>query len=132
MAEAFANHLGGGLVHARSAGSRPLGYIVRETGTVLEEKGISIEGHFSKALADVPLKQMDVVVTMGCEVECPVPAGFTGRTVEWNIPDPFARGLDYFRIVRDLIELQVKGLLEGLRQASQRPDSPVPPQAADA
>ena len=61
---------------------------------------------------------MDVIVTMGCEVECPLPAGFKGRVIEWNIPDPFAHGLDVFRNVRDLIARQVKELVEELQPAS--------------
>ena len=57
---------------------------------------------------------MDVVVNMGCEVECPVPEGFKGRVVEWNIPDPFGRGMESFRNVRDMIERQVLELLADL------------------
>ena len=111
MAEAFASHLGEGRVRAWSAGSRPFGSILAETYTVLAEKGISLDGHRSKGLEDVPVAQMDIVVTMGCEVECPVPKNFKGRVVEWEIDDPFGMDLDYFRSVRDTIELQVEGLL---------------------
>ncbi len=60
---------------------------------------------------------MDVVVGMGCEVVCPVPAGFKGRVIEWNIPDPYGRGMDSFRGVRDLIERQVRSLLDDLTRA---------------
>jgi arsenate reductase (thioredoxin) len=111
MAEALANHLGGGRVKAFSAGSHPLGEIVPKTAEVLAEKGISLDGHWSKSLRDVPLNEMNVVVTMGCEVDCPVPAGFKGRVIDWNIPDPFGHELSYFRSVCDLIERQVKALL---------------------
>ncbi len=111
MAEALANHHGGGRINAFSAGSHPLGEIVPKTSEVLAEKGISLDGHWSKSLKDVPLDEMNVVVGMGCEVVCPVPAGFKGRVIEWNIPDPFGHELSYFRSVRDLIERQVKALL---------------------
>jgi arsenate reductase len=116
MAEAYANKLGGGRVRAWSAGSHPLGEIVPETATVLAEKGISLEGHWSKPLKDVPVAEMDAVVGMGCEVVCPVPAGFKGRVIEWNIPDPFGHELSYFRSVRDLIARQVANLLEELQE----------------
>jgi arsenate reductase len=76
MAEALANHLGKERVRAFSAGSHPLGLILPETHEVLREKGISLDGHWSKGLDKVPVAQMDVVVGMGCEVQCPVPAGF--------------------------------------------------------
>jgi arsenate reductase len=114
MAEALANHQGKGRVRAFSAGSHPLGTILPETHEVLREKSISLEGHWSKGLDAVPVAQMDVVVGMGCEVQCPVPAAFKGEVMEWNIPDPYARDLEFFRSVRDLIERQVKALLSDL------------------
>ena len=55
-----------------------------------------------------------MVVGMGCEVTCPVPVGFKGRMIEWNIPDPYGRGTDHFRSVRDLIERQVIALMNDL------------------
>ncbi len=123
MAEALANRLGEGRVRAWSAGSAPLGWIIPETAQVLEEKQVSLAGHWSKGLRDVPVSEMDVVVGMGCEVECPVPAGFKGRVVEWNIPDPFGRDLDFFRSVRDLIERQLISLLSELDE--QQSEAPV-------
>ena len=118
MAEALANHHGNGRVKAWSAGSSPLGRIVPETFDALEEKGISLEGHWSKGLDDVPVEEMDVVVGMGCEVVCPVPVGFKGRVIEWNIPDPYGRGMDHFRSVRDLIERQVIALLNDMDRSA--------------
>ena len=119
MAEAVANHLWQGRIQAWSAGSHPAGWIAPGTQAVLQEKGIVLEGHWSKGLADVPVSQMDIVVGMGCDVSCPVPAGFKGRVMEWSIPDPFGHSLDSFRDVRDLIEAEVKALLEGLDQGDQ-------------
>jgi arsenate reductase len=116
MAEALANHLGEGRVRAWSAGSRPAGWVAWGTEAVLQEKGISLAGHWSKGLDDVPAAEMDVVVEMGCEVVCPVPAGFKGEVIEWSIPDPYGGSLDSFRRVRDLIETQVKALLDRLDQ----------------
>ena len=112
MAEALANHLGQGRVRAWSAGSNPLGEIVPLTFDVLKEKGISLDGHWSKGLKDVPVAEMDIVVGMGCEVVCPVPVGFKGRVIEWNIPDPYGGEIESYRNVRDLIERQVAALLE--------------------
>jgi arsenate reductase (thioredoxin) len=61
-------------------------------------------------------------VGMGCEVVCPVPAGFKGRVIEWNIPDPYGRGMESFRGVRDLIERQVRSLLIDLMQSAEEPE----------
>ena len=114
MAEALANHRGAGKVRAFSAGSHPLGVISRGTHEVLREKGITLEGYWSKGLRDVPISEMDVVVEMGYGVTCPVPADFKGRLIEWNIPDPYGQDWDCFRAVRDLIENEVRTLLADL------------------
>ena len=119
MAEAVAKHLGQGRIRAWSAGSHPAGWIAPGTQEVLQEKGILLDGHWSKGMDDVPVSQMDIVVGMGCEVSCPVPAGFKGRVIEWSIPDPFGRPLDFYREVRDLVEAEVKALLESLEQRGQ-------------
>lgn len=111
MAEAWANHFGDGKVQASSAGSHPFGSIVKDTYTVMSEKGLSLDGQCSKGLRDVTVAEMDVVVGMGCEVECPVPVGFKGRVVDWEIPDPYGRSIDSFRNVRDMIERKVLELL---------------------
>jgi arsenate reductase len=118
MAEALANHLGGGKVRAFSAGSNPLGVISQGTREVLREKGITLEGHRSKGLRDVPISEMDVVVEMGYAVTCPVPADFKGRLIQWDIPDPYGLDWNYFRDVRDLIESEVRWLLADLTGVS--------------
>ena len=120
MAEGLANHLGGARVRAWSAGSHPLGMVLPETHEVMREKGINLDGHSSKGLKDVPVARMDVVVGMGCEVECPVPLNFKGQVIEWNIPDPYGHDLEYFRKVRDLIARQVADLLKGLEKQGEK------------
>ena len=91
MAEAWACYFGKGKVRALSAGSHPFGSIVKDTYAVMDEKGVSLDGQCSKGLRDVSVADMDVVVGMGFEVECPVPTGFKGRKVNWEIPDPYGR-----------------------------------------
>jgi len=115
MAEALANRLGKGKVRAESAGTHPLGMISFDTRAVLDEKGIALEGHWSKGLEDVPVSDMDVVVEMGYGVKFRLPPDFKGRLVKWNIPDPYSLGREYFRDVRDLIESEVRRLLAELK-----------------
>ena len=111
MAEGWANHYGNGKVEVYSAGSHAYGAIISDTYTAMKAKGITLEGQRSKSVRDVPLAEMDIVVRMGDEVEINLPEGFKGRVVDWNIPDPYARGSETFRTVRDLIERQVLALL---------------------
>jgi arsenate reductase (thioredoxin) len=111
IAEALTNHLGRDGVQAWSAGAHPLGWIPSETHDVLDEKGISLDGHRSKSLKDVPLSEMDVVVEMEIGLLGTLPGNFKGRLIEWDIPDPFSEDVEVFRTVRDLIEEHVNALL---------------------
>jgi arsenate reductase (thioredoxin) len=116
MAEALANHLGRDRVQALSAGAHPLGWIPFETHDVLDEKGISLEGHRSKGFKDVPLGEMDVVVEMEAGIIGTLPEKFKGRLIKWDIPDPFSGDVEVFRTVRDLIAEHVNALLAELCQ----------------
>lgn len=120
MAEALANQLGNGKVRAFSAGTHPLGVISEDTRAVLGEKGITLEGHWSKGLPDVPISEMDVVVEMGYGVKCPLPADFKGRLVRWHVPDPYSLDREHFRDVRDLIESEVRSLLADLENGKSK------------
>jgi protein-tyrosine-phosphatase len=51
----------------------------------------------------------DMIVTMGCEEECPYVPG--AEVIKWNIPDPKGMNPDGMRAVRDEIEGKVKELL---------------------
>jgi arsenate reductase len=114
MAEALANQLGEGKLRAFSAGTHPLGVISQDTRAVLREKGIALDEHRSKGLRDVPISEMDVVVEMGYEVKCPLPADFKGQLIRWHIPDPYFLDQGCFREVCDLIESEVRRLLADL------------------
>jgi hypothetical protein len=57
---------------------------------------------------------MDVVVEMGVEVKCPLPADFKGRLIQWDIPDPYFHDRDCFRDVWDSIACEVGRLLADL------------------
>ena len=123
MAEALANQLGNGKVQALSAGTNPLGAISFDTRAVLGEKGITLEGHWSKGLEDVPVSEMDVVVEMGYGVKCRLPENFKGRLIKWQIPDPFLLGREYFRDVRNLIESEIRRLFAELKVQDSKLDN---------
>jgi arsenate reductase len=122
MAEAFAHMLGGGRVEAYSAGSRPSGRVNPRAIEFMNEVGYDLSAHRSKALADLPPGEFDVVVGMGCGDEgCAiVPAR---RREEWNIPDPKNLPPDEYRKVRDAIAKKVRALLSALDSFHSHPPS---------
>ena len=113
MAEAFARMHGGGRVEAYSAGSCPSGRVNPRAVEFMREVGYDLAAHHSKALADLPAGEFEVVVGMGCGDEgCPLV--WARRHEEWGIPDPKEMPPEQYRQVRDLIEQKVKELLAGL------------------
>jgi protein-tyrosine-phosphatase len=113
MAEGFARMHGAGRVEAYSAGSRPSGQVNPRAVEFMKEVGYDLTTHHSKALADLPAGEFEVMVGMGCGDEaCPLVKA--GRHEEWGIPDPREMPPEKYREVRDQIEQKVKDLLAGL------------------
>ena len=117
MAEGFASQLGAELVEVWSAGVISA-EVSEKASVVMREARVDISGQMSKTIDEIPLQEMDLVVTL-CEnarQACPdVPAG-----VKMHIPvkDPMgAQGspeeiMAQFRKARDEIRAIVCGILE--------------------
>jgi len=112
MAEAFARIHGGEKVEVYSAGSRPSGRVNPKAIEAMREIGYDLSRHRSKSLSELPDIEFDFAVTMGCGDECPLVRA--RRREDWNIPDPKGMPSDKFRLVRDMIERKIKGLLAEL------------------
>jgi len=117
MAEAWARHLGGDNIEAFSAGLRALGFIADETKEVMAEKGVSMDGQRSKGLEAIDWARVDVLVDMSGLHARNLVADFTGRGIDWRVPDPYMESLESYRSVRDLLERKVCHLLKGLAAA---------------
>ena len=118
MAEAFCRALGRD-VECASAGSAPASRVQPDTVAAMKEVGIDISQARPKGFGDLPDLKFDYLVTMGCEVDCPLLPG--ARVVQWQIPDPFGKGLVEYRRVRGIIRRQVRDLLDSLDLLARRP-----------
>ena len=123
MAEGFGKFYAENLgkeVEVFSAGSEPSGYVHPLAVRVMAERGIDISGQRSKSLEEIPLSELDLIITLcGDAAErCPVVPG--AKTIHWGLPDPAkAEGieeekLEAFRKIRDEIEKRVRELLLSL------------------
>ncbi|MEX1078123.1 MAG: heat-shock protein HtpX [Homoserinimonas sp.] len=112
MAAVLANHLGGGRVHVRSAGSAPSRELNPTVAAVMAELGLDLTEEFPKPLTDDVVQAADVVVTMGCGDACPVYPG--KRYQDWDLVDPAGLPIDDLRSIRDDIKAHVEQLLEEL------------------
>ena len=110
MAQGFAEALGQEKVEVYTAGSKPSSQIDPLVIEVMKEKGIDLSGNRPKGLNELPPVEMDYLVMMGCEETCPaLPAK---EIVEWSIPDPKGQSIEFYREVRDMIEVKVRTLLK--------------------
>lgn len=115
MAEAVARGLGQGWVEAYSAGLAPTGWVSEGTVEALHALGYASEGLRSKGLGEVPLGEMDVVVSLiGGEGLSLIPRHLGARLESWRIPDPFGEDPEVFLAVARRLERLIRALLEDL------------------
>src|SRR5450755_4525953 len=99
MAEGIARRDAADIILAESAGLHPLGFIDKTAIAVLTERGISVEGQYSKGLRDHSLSKPDLVINMSGS-----PGGslFHGRIFEdWPVEDPFGESMELHRRICD-------------------------------
>ena len=114
MAEGLARSLAPAGVKVWSAGSRPTS-VRPEAVAVLREIGLDISAHRSKRVSEIPAAEVDTVVTLCGEEECPLFLGDAAR-LHWGLPDPAAvpgsdaDRLAAFRAVRDDLRRRISSL----------------------
>lgn len=100
-----------------SAGSRPTS-VRPEAIAVLRELGLDISSHRSKAVAEIPASEVDTVITLCGEEECPLFLGKATR-LHWGLPDPAAvtgseeERLNAFRQTRDELRRRLATFFAG-------------------
>jgi len=110
MAEAFAKHLAGDRVEAKSAGSAPGININPVMEDAMAEQKIDMFLRNPRSIDDALSEtKPDAIITMGCGENCPHVPG--AEVIDWDIMDPKGKGIDVMRQVRDEIETKVRELV---------------------
>jgi arsenate reductase len=116
LAEGIARSLVPAGTKVWSAGSRPTS-VRPEAIRVMQELGIDISHHRSKSVDEIPATEVDTVITLCGEEECPLFLG-QARRLHWGLPDPAAvtgsreERLVAFRNTRDELRRRIAALLE--------------------
>ena len=108
IAEALAKRYATDVFDAYSAGTEIKDHINPDAVRLMKARyGIDMESsQRSKLLKDIPL--IDIVITMGCNVECPyLPCKFRE---DWGLEDPSGKSDEEFNAVIDTIDARVKEL----------------------
>ena len=99
MAEAIAKSLAGDQWEVQSAGSHPSGRVHPVAIAAMKELGLDLSGHRSKGLEELPAREWDYVVTMGCGDACPaVRARRAKRRCSQTTPKTSRRAASSFHV----------------------------------
>ena len=105
-------HLAGDRIRVLSAGSSPSETVNPTAVEAMAEVGIDISSNRPQLWTEAMVRDVDVVVSMGCGDECPVYPGT--QRLDWQLEDPAGQGMEIVRGVRDEIQTLVEELLEDL------------------
>ncbi len=116
MAEGLARQRFGDRVRVQSAGSAPA-KVNPFAIAALQELGIDASGHSSKHVSTIEAKDVDLVIMLCAEQDCPVFLG-QARRLSWAMPDPDrpredlgdAERLSHFVHTRDAIAARIEVL----------------------
>lgn len=113
MAEGWAKELGKGIIEVYSAGTEDYPEVKPGAVQVMEEAGLDMSSHRPKLLSDIP-NEIDILITMGCGVECPfVPCQ---HREDWGLTDPSGGPIEGFRETRDIIKGKVIDLIDRINK----------------
>ena len=108
IAEALGRYYASGVFESYSAGTETKRQINRDAVRLIKKLyGIDMEKtQYPKLLSDIP--PVDVVITMGCNVECPyLPCK---QREDWGLNDPTGKSDEEFEKVISTIDMKIKEL----------------------
>ena len=115
IAEALGRHLAGDVFESYSAGTETKPQINPDALRLMKQVhhiDMEAEGQHSKLLSDIP--EVDVVVTMGCNVRCPfLPCQWRE---DWGLDDPTGKPEEAFLETIRRIEEKVLDLKDRLQK----------------
>jgi protein-tyrosine-phosphatase len=112
MAEAWAKKLGSDVLEVYSAGTEEYPEVKPLAVKVMEEVGVDMTDHYPKLLDEIP-EEVDILITMGCNVVCPyIP---NSHSEDWGLEDPSGGTIEDYRKTRDLIKGKVEDLIKRVK-----------------
>ncbi len=117
MAAGFANHYGGDVLIASSAGLAPTQAVPVHTVLAMQEMNVDVSKHVPRRYEPFEGLESDIVVNMaGFRLPGPPPK----ELVEWQVTDPYGATIDVYRSTRNDLEQRVMRLILELRRKSRR------------
>lgn len=117
MAEGMLKAMASDLFEVYSAGTETYHEVKPGAVQVMAELGIDLGDQYPKLLSDIP-SELDILITMGCNVQCPFVPHRYGA--DWGLEDPSGGPIEGFRVTRDLIRDKCQALIDAVK-ANQLP-----------
>ena len=114
IAEALGKKMASDVFESYSAGTETKPQINQDAVRLMKELyGIDMEEtQYSKLVSDIPA--VDVVITMGCNVNCPwLPCN---HREDWGLEDPTGKDDETFRKVIQQIETKMNELIQQIKE----------------
>ncbi len=113
MAEGWARELGSDIMEIYSAGTEKYDSPKPMALEVMNDVGIDMSHARSKLLSDIP-ESVDILITMGCGVQCPFVV--CDHREDWGLDDPSGGPKSGFEITRDLVKVKVLDLIDRINK----------------
>lgn len=114
IAEALGKYFAGDVFESYSGGTQVKAQINQDAVRLIKQMyAIDMEkSQHSKLVTSLP--KIDIVITMGCNVECPyLPCE---ERYDWGLEDPTGKSDEEFVKIIEIIETKIKELAERLRK----------------
>lgn len=112
MAESFGKVIGLNVFESYSAGTEERECINQDAVRIMKQIGIDMElNQKPKLLNEIP--EVDIVITMGCNVNCP--NIMCHYREDWGLEDPTGKSDEEFIIIRDRIKEKIEGLVARIK-----------------
>ena len=110
MASAFAQFLAGDKLDVSNGGSEPAEKVNPDMVKVMHERGIDMGFRNPQSMEEAIANDTpELIITMGCGEQCPLVPG--ARIIDWDLPDPAGKPIEFMRDVRNEIEKKVLDLI---------------------
>lgn len=104
IAEALGKHFASDKYNFYSAGTETKPQINADAVRIMKQLfDINMSNQYSKTIDDIP--KPDIVISMGCGVECPFVDG--GFDDDWGLPDPTGKSDDEYIKVIEIIKTKI-------------------------
>lgn len=95
-----------------SGGTSPKDKVDEEGALIMKDRGLTMEGYKPHSLEELP-KQIDFLVKMGCETECP--SITAEKTYDFKMDEYPVDTYEEKRIVVNILEEKIKDLISSIK-----------------